>query len=236
MTMTVSYLTIDGEIVSETRSGVRSDYIPDPLGSMAALINSSHTITDTFSWWPFGQLRSHVGSSTTPLGFIGTKGYYADSVGIRLYVIQRVFRPQTTAWQTVDPLWPSERPYCCTEGNPTSYTDPWGTQTIGLYCLPQRLKNEKDCEDTAALKYKAMKANCEKGYDSCIAECRETATYQQMQACEEACENNPKTGRQVCLARAKAALDKDTANCRAGGSPPLLQPPKGWHPPRRPHP
>ncbi len=42
MTMAVSYLTIDGEIPSETRNGVESDYIPDQLGSTAALIHKPH--------------------------------------------------------------------------------------------------------------------------------------------------------------------------------------------------
>jgi len=42
--MSVSYLTVDGVIISETRSGVRADYIPDPLGSTAPLTNSSQAI------------------------------------------------------------------------------------------------------------------------------------------------------------------------------------------------
>ena len=46
MAMTVTYLTINGEIISETRSGVRADYLPDALGSTIALTNSSNTITD----------------------------------------------------------------------------------------------------------------------------------------------------------------------------------------------
>ncbi len=32
----VSYLTIDGEVISETRNGVERDYLPDPLGSTVA--------------------------------------------------------------------------------------------------------------------------------------------------------------------------------------------------------
>jgi len=77
--MSVNYLTVDGEIISETRSGVRADYIPDPLGSTAARTNSTQAITDTFSWWPFGELRSHGGLSTTSFGYVGTRGYYGDN-------------------------------------------------------------------------------------------------------------------------------------------------------------
>ncbi len=35
------YLTVDGEILSETRNSVESDYIPDPLGSTAALLSTT---------------------------------------------------------------------------------------------------------------------------------------------------------------------------------------------------
>jgi len=124
-----SYLTIDGEILSETRSGVEADYIPDPLGSTIALTDSTQTITDTFTWWPFGEQRSHpIGSSVTPFGYGGTKGYYADSVGNRLYVRRRILRPQTTAWQTVDPLWPRQRKFIYVSACPTSKTGPSGLQ------------------------------------------------------------------------------------------------------------
>ncbi len=58
-----SYLTAKGEILSETRNGVESNYIPDPLGSTAALLDSNQTITDTYLWWPFGEQRSHIGAS-----------------------------------------------------------------------------------------------------------------------------------------------------------------------------
>jgi len=126
MAMTVKYLTVDGEILSETRSGSRSDYIPDPLGSTAALFNSGQTITDTFFWWPFGELRSHVGPNTTPFGYIGTLGYYANSIGVSLYVTTRILRPQTTAWQTNDSFWPVERPFSYCDANPTSRTDQSG--------------------------------------------------------------------------------------------------------------
>ena len=120
-----SYLTIDGEILSETRSGIESDYIPDPLGSTAALINSSQTITDTFSWWPFGESRSHTGSSITPFGYGGTLGYHADSSG-RVFVYVRVVQTAITSWQTVDPVWPVEPAFAYANCSPVSKSDPSG--------------------------------------------------------------------------------------------------------------
>jgi len=125
-----SYLTVEGEILSETRSGVEADFIPDPLGSTAALLNSSQTITDTFTWWPYGEQRSHpTGSSITPFGYIGTSGYYADVQSERLYVEAREFRPKLTRWQTVDPLWPIQSAYVYVDSAPTTSIDPSGLQT-----------------------------------------------------------------------------------------------------------
>ena len=121
-----SYLTVNGKILSESRSGVESDYIPDPQGSTSALINSSQTITDTFTWWPYGEERSHLGSSVTPFGYQGTLGYYADGDSGRVYVQTRVFAPSNTLWLTVDSLWPFERPYGYADQNPVTKSDPTG--------------------------------------------------------------------------------------------------------------
>jgi len=135
-----SYLVVGGEILSETRNGVKSDYIPDPLGSTSALINSSGTITDTFIYWPYGQVRTHVGSSVTPFVYVGTAGYYTDVISGRLYIRARFFRPSLTRWQTLDPLWPRERPFLYTAARPTVGVDPSGLQMkprpVGLGPFP----------------------------------------------------------------------------------------------------
>ena len=166
MAMTVRYLTIDGEIVSETRSGVRSDYIPDPLGSTAALINSSHTITDTFLWWPFGEQRSHVGSGVTPFGYGGTLGYYTSKIANWLYVQARVFRPGTTCWQTVDPHWPSEAAFLYVRARPITVADP-----SGLGCV--------SCFDgiDSEWAHLAPQHLCRPGYSHCMACCVLAANF-----------------------------------------------------------
>ncbi len=75
----VTYETVNGEILSETRDGVERDYLPDPLGSTSALLDSSQNKTDTFSYWPYGEVRSRTGSTPTPFGYVGTFGYYTDA-------------------------------------------------------------------------------------------------------------------------------------------------------------
>ena len=121
-----SYLTWEGEILSETRSGVESDYLPDPLGSTSALLNSSQVKTDTFSWWPYGEQRSHLGTSTTSFGYLGTLGYYKTSGGI--YNQTRSLRPDFTSWNVVSLLWPSQFSYAYVRGRPTVLVDDTGVR------------------------------------------------------------------------------------------------------------
>jgi RHS repeat-associated protein len=139
----VNYLTVNGEILSETRNGVERDYMPDPLGSTAALLDSTG-ITDTFTYWPYGEVRSHTGSSTTPFQYVGTLGYYTDSAA-RYYVRARYLQPEYARWQTVDPLWPRMKAYGYGWQNPTGVTDPSGKDinlcarptVVPGYCGPQ---------------------------------------------------------------------------------------------------
>jgi RHS repeat-associated protein len=125
----VNYLTVEGEILSETRNGVDSDYIPDPLVSTAKLVTTGGVITDTFLWWPYGELRSHVGSSVTPFGYGGTLGYYSDLATGLAYVRARWINPALTQWQTLDRLWPSMQAYAYTQSSPVSIADP-----SGMFC------------------------------------------------------------------------------------------------------
>ncbi len=54
--MTVRYTVIDHEVIAEKRNGVRKFYVPDPLGSTVALLDSTQTITDRFSYWPYREV------------------------------------------------------------------------------------------------------------------------------------------------------------------------------------
>src|ERR1700722_16572888 len=76
---TVRYTTIQGEIIAEKRNGVRSLYVPDPLGSTVALLDNTQTQTDQWSYWPYGESNRIKGTNPTPFLFVGTLGYRTDS-------------------------------------------------------------------------------------------------------------------------------------------------------------
>ena len=75
MTMKARYTVVDGEIIAEKRNGVRRTYVPDPLGSTVALLDNTQAQTDTFSYWPYGEVSARTGTTGTPFQYVGTRGY-----------------------------------------------------------------------------------------------------------------------------------------------------------------
>jgi RHS repeat-associated protein len=100
---TVRYTTVNGEVIAEKRNGVRSLYVPDPLGSTVALLDNTQTRTDTFTYWPYGEENVRTGTTPTPFRFVGTEGYYRDSAS-KTYVRARHLGTQKGRWLTQDPL------------------------------------------------------------------------------------------------------------------------------------
>jgi RHS repeat-associated protein len=135
--MSVAYTTINGQIVSEKRNGVPSDYIPDALGSTIALLSDTHQITDRWTYWPNGQVRSHTGSSITPFTYGGILGYRSDVPNTSSYARARLLRSAVARWQTLDPTWPASHAYAYSFCNPSTYSDPSGLNPcLDLVCYP----------------------------------------------------------------------------------------------------
>lgn len=122
MAMSVVYTTFAGRIVHENRGGEERFYGQDTLASTAALYDKSGNQTDTYDYWPYGEIRSHTGSSKTPFTFVGTLGYYMDQL-TQLYVRARYLTTNLARWLTVDPLWPREKAYGYARSAPQSFTD-----------------------------------------------------------------------------------------------------------------
>jgi RHS repeat-associated protein len=113
-------------VVSETRGGVESDYVSDPLGSTIGLMNSAGTMTDRWEYWPFGEIVSHTGTNPTPLTFLGVIGYFQDVLSKLYYVRARLLRVDIARWLTADPTWPGQPAYVYAANTPTSIVDPSG--------------------------------------------------------------------------------------------------------------
>jgi len=143
---TTRYTVIDGEILSENRAGVKRDYVPDPLGSTLALLDNTQTQTDTFSYYPYGEVASRTGTTATPFQYIGTLGYYQDNSG-RTYVRARYLRTAHGRWMTQDPIGFRGRDfnlYRYAYNSPTSNFDITGLKPTTNPGLPSF--GQKDCK------------------------------------------------------------------------------------------
>ncbi len=127
MAASVVYSTWGGQIVHENRGGVERGYVPDTLGSTIALVDSTGTITDTWKYWPYGEVSSRTGTNATPFTYIGTLGYFKDLVSKLTYIRARFYQSLIGQWMTTDPIGPlmmmSGNYYAYSIGAPTSQVD-----------------------------------------------------------------------------------------------------------------
>lgn len=131
---TVRYTVIDGEVIAEKRNGVRSLYVPDPLGSTVALLDNTQAKTDTFSYWPYGENDGRTGTTATPFQFVGAAGYYRDN-SLRAYVRARTLYTAQGRWTAVDPLARfglNTNPYVYARNNPATFIDPTGAFALAI--------------------------------------------------------------------------------------------------------
>ncbi len=61
MALSVAYTHFNGKLVYEKRGEAESFYVPDTLGSTAALTDASGNTTDTFNYWPYGETSTRTG-------------------------------------------------------------------------------------------------------------------------------------------------------------------------------
>jgi len=132
--MKVVYTTINGVIVHEVRNGVQRNYRPDTLGNTIALTDAT-TTTDTWVYWPYGEVRTRTGTTATPFQFVGTLGYYQNTGSNLAYVRARFYQATRGRWASVDPIWPWEHAYGYGELQPTNFTDPTGMGLVAVIGL-----------------------------------------------------------------------------------------------------
>lgn len=130
------YHSVGGELLGETASGSRVDYVADALGSVPVRVGDSDGTEAARSWRPYG---SQMAGSSSTYGFVGTLGY--RGTGRRFashHALARHYDGATGSWTSVDPLWPVEPAYHYVEGNPTSWADPSGLG-VAIISVPAAL-------------------------------------------------------------------------------------------------
>ncbi|HEX3020427.1 MAG TPA: RHS repeat-associated core domain-containing protein, partial [Chitinispirillaceae bacterium] len=119
-------------LISCQKDSTISIYHFDPHGNTLALTNLNGTITDTYSYDPYGKLLSATGNSANPYRFGGRDGVRDDGNGL-LFMRTRYYSPEMMRFIQMDRSSAGEisnpqtlNMYLYTVGNPINFTDPNG--------------------------------------------------------------------------------------------------------------
>ena len=116
------YTHIGGTLVAENDGGTERSYLSDLLGSTQAMADSGQSITDTFDYWPYGEVQSSTGSNDTPFKFAGARGIYDDGDGL-LHVQRRHYAPGLGRWAQRDLVAGDWTRYSYCGDDPVNYYD-----------------------------------------------------------------------------------------------------------------
>lgn len=133
MAMTRTYLSIDGQILSEMRAGETRarDYVLDPLGNVMGVYQADWPVA-YMSFDPWGEVLSSWNGDSYKFAWVGGWGYRRTGLEVAShYVRARHYSFLNGSWTTVDPLWPGERAYGYVGGRVLAVSDPSG-KTVKL--------------------------------------------------------------------------------------------------------
>lgn len=100
-TITAEYATepyLYGNLISQNRGGVDSQYHFDPQGSTLALTDDNQNVTDTYAYSAFGEVTEKTGSTGNPFQFIGRRGCYTGSMTATCDLRGRDYLPNVGRW------------------------------------------------------------------------------------------------------------------------------------------
>lgn len=135
--VTAEYTTEPGQfgnLISQNRQGVESQYHFDALGATLALTDDSQQVTDTYAYSAFGEVTERTGSTVALLQYVGQKGYYRDDVTSEYAVRDRPFAPEQGRWLSEEHDWHLVALHSITYAvnNPVGRADPAGAQPAPL--------------------------------------------------------------------------------------------------------
>jgi YD repeat-containing protein len=87
-----------GNIISQNRGGVESQFHYDAQGSTLAVTDDDQSVTDTFAYTAFGEVTERTGTIEVPFQYIGRQGYYTDSVTGQIMARRRPYEPLRARW------------------------------------------------------------------------------------------------------------------------------------------
>lgn len=128
-----NYYTMNGQIVGESTSGVRTAYHRDALGSVVATTDQNQSVTATARCAAYGTAFATSGNyAALRFGWCGTLGYrktQRSGIGLvqsEAYVRARHYSASASRWTTTDPADEDGNLYGYGESSPVTLVDPTG--------------------------------------------------------------------------------------------------------------
>ena len=120
-----------GLIGRQDAAGNYAVYHYDRRGSTVALTNAAGTVTDTFSYGPYGELAASSGTTVQPFKYNGRDGVMTDANGL-YYMRARYYSPTAKRFINMDSLigavddGQTLNRYAYVNGRPVDMVDPFG--------------------------------------------------------------------------------------------------------------
>ncbi|QDV52186.1 RHS repeat domain-containing protein [Gimesia fumaroli] len=134
-----------GNLISQTRDADSSFYHFDPLGSTRELTDASETVTDSYLYSVFGEVKSSTGTTVNPYQWAGKEGYYRDSESGLYSLRNRFYDSNQGRFKSEDPIGfdaGDNNLYRYVGNNAATDTDPSGLQ--GHIKRPSKWRTELD--------------------------------------------------------------------------------------------
>lgn len=134
-----------GNIISQNRGEVESQYHYDAQGSTLAVTDDNQNVTDTFAYTAFGEVTERTGTTQVPFQYIGQKGYYRDATAGSISVRRRILVPLLGRWTACDldeTIRQGASLYLYVHNRPVTLTDPSGLKA----CRPPQGQAKAWCD------------------------------------------------------------------------------------------